>query len=65
MQQLDSDYMTVAETAKYLKVHPKTVLSMLKGGRLEGQQLGLGRNSRYRVSAASIERLLSTHLRSI
>jgi excisionase family DNA binding protein len=57
-QQLDADYMTVKETAVYLKVHPKTVIRMVEEGKLDGKKLGAGKNSSIRISSASIEKLL-------
>jgi excisionase family DNA binding protein len=60
MQALDGDYMTVNETSKYLKIHPKTVLSMIHAGRLEAKKLGIGTNSRFRISSSSIERLVES-----
>jgi excisionase family DNA binding protein len=57
-QQLDADLLTVAETARYLKVSEQTVRKLIKAGKLVGRKIGTGINSRLRISASSIERFM-------
>jgi excisionase family DNA binding protein len=49
-------YMTVAETAAYLRRHPKTVLRMLRAGALEGYQPAAG--CKWLISRAAADRWL-------
>jgi excisionase family DNA binding protein len=57
-QQLDRDYLTTKQAADYLQVSTYTVLRMVKDGKISGTKLGTGKNSKLRISAASIEKML-------
>jgi len=59
-QTLDGDWMTVKETARYLKCAPGTVRRLVLEGKLTGKKLGAGPNSHLRISAVSIEKLMES-----
>lgn len=40
IQMLESEYLTVAQVALKLQLHPKTVRRLLKAGKLPGKRLG-------------------------
>jgi excisionase family DNA binding protein len=52
------EYLTVAQAAKRLQVHPETVRRMLSQGRLKGHRPGSDKFG-WRIPASEIERFLS------
>lgn len=57
-QTLDADWMTVQETARYLKINAAFVRRLIADGKLVGVKLGSGSNSAIRISTASIKAIL-------
>ncbi len=50
-------YLTVAEAAAELRVHPETVRVWLREGKLQGALVG-GKRAGYRIPRSEIERVL-------
>ena len=45
---------TVPELARYLRIHPSSVLAMVKGGRIKGDKF----SGSYRVHVKAVERFI-------
>lgn len=51
------NFLTVDEASKILKVHPHTIRSAIKSGRIQAFRPGIGKRSPYRISEAEIGRI--------
>ena len=52
------EFMTRAEVAKYLRVHPRTVDRWLQKGMLKGYKLGKGKTALWRVPKGELKKFL-------
>ena len=55
------EFMTRAEVAKYLRVHPRTVDRWLQKGMLKGYKLGKGKTALLRIPKSEVKRFLDKH----
>jgi excisionase family DNA binding protein len=61
VQTLDKDLLTVAQTADYLGFCKQTILRLILDGKLEAHQIGSGKNSPWRITSVSIEKLMEVN----
>lgn len=58
-------YLSVREFAQAANIHPNTVRTAIKNGRISAIQFGEGRTSAYRIPTSELERLALVDLKSI
>lgn len=51
------EFYTVMEFADKLRIHPNTVRSAIKAGRIQAFRVGLGKRSDYRIPNTEINRI--------
>jgi len=51
------EYLTIKEFAGILRVHPNTIRSSLKKGRLQSIRIGEGKKAGYRIPRSEISRI--------
>jgi len=51
-------FLTREEVAKYLRVHPRTVMRWLQSGSLSGHKLGKGKTARWRIPEDEVKKFL-------
>jgi excisionase family DNA binding protein len=51
------DYLTVADAAAKLKAHPRTILRLIKKGRLPAKNIGVGKHAEFRIDPADLAKL--------
>ena len=56
-------FLTVQETARILKISPRTVRRAIKDGRIKGFKVGTGKRSIYRINEIEIQRMQSFDLK--
>lgn len=54
-----SEFLTVAEVSRILKVHPRTVINMIKLKKIKGLELSGTKRITYRVLRGEIDRYIS------
>lgn len=57
MKTKNNEFLTVNEFAEEIGVHPNTVRSMIRTGRLSAFRVGGGDRSSYRISKSETQRL--------
>jgi excisionase family DNA binding protein len=60
VQTLDKDLLTVAQTADYLSCSKQTIRRLIKDGKLKANQIGSGKNSPWRITSVSIEKMMES-----
>jgi excisionase family DNA binding protein len=58
---IDMEFLTRKEVAKYFRVSERTIERWLVGGILKGYKLGEGRTSLWRISKAEIKKFLDNN----
>ena len=58
---METEFLTLEQTAKYFGVHPRTILRWLKQGSLKGYKLGKGRTALLRIPKAEVKKFLEKH----
>jgi excisionase family DNA binding protein len=61
VQTLDKDLLTVAQAADYLSCCKQTIRRLIKDGKLEASRTGIGKNSSWRITSVSIEKLMEAN----
>jgi excisionase family DNA binding protein len=61
VQTLDKDLLTVAQAADYLSFCKQKVRRMILDGELDARKIGSGKNSRWRITSVSIEKLMEAN----
>jgi excisionase family DNA binding protein len=54
---MEKDFLSINEFAKLISVHPQSVRTMIRKGRLSAFQVGGGLTSSYRIARTEVERL--------
>lgn len=54
-------FMTREEVAKYLRVHPRTIMRWLQSSELKGHKLGKGKTALWRIPEEEVKRFLAKH----
>jgi len=57
MKMKNTEFLTVNEFAEVIGVHPNSVRTMIKKGRLSAFRVGGGERSSYRIARSEISRL--------
>ena len=55
------EFLTRSETAKYFRVHERTVERWLQSGNLKGYKLGSGKTALWRIPKFEIKKFLEKH----
>ena len=58
-------FLTVREFSKVLRVHPNTILTNIRNGRIHAFRTGAGKRSSYRIPKSEIHRLAVVDLEEI
>ena len=60
-----TEYLTLDEAAAKLKCHPRTLIRLIKKGRLPAKNLGVGKHAEFRIEPANRAKLDFTPMPSL